>query len=213
MSEKKIKDSIDNIEPASGAKERMYRNIMKKAAQAAPEEKTAEPKKKPIPFVRYALPIAACLCLMVIGVAKFLPGITPAGPGESTVLGGSPFVEVKNAEAFKALSITLDAPEGAQNTSYAIIDDKIAEVDFELDGKNYLARASAQEGDFSGLNGQEFSEETIDAETNAILVSVNTGTGNYQKIIWTDGRINYCLYGTDGANREQIISVYQALKK
>lgn len=95
MSEKKIKDSIDNIEPASGAKERMYRNIMKKAAQAAPEEKPAEPKKKPIPFVRYALPIAACLCLMVIGVAKFLPGITPAGPGESTVLGGSPFVEVK----------------------------------------------------------------------------------------------------------------------
>lgn len=129
------------------------------------------------------------------------------------MLGGSPFVEVKNAEAFKALSITLDAPEGAQNTSYAIIDDKIAEVDFEFDGKNYLARASAQEGDFSGLNGQEFSEETIDAETNAILVSVNTGTGNYQKIIWTDGRINYCLYGTDGANREQIISVYQALKK
>lgn len=213
MSEKKIKESIDAIEPEDGAKERMYQNIMKKAAQAAPEKKPAEPKKKPIPFVRYALPIAACLCLMVIGVAKFLPGITPAGPGESTVLGGSPFVEVKNAEAFKALSITLDAPEGAQNTSYAIIDDKIAEVDFELDGKNYLARASAQEGDFSGLNGQEFSEETIDAETNAILVSVNTGTGNYQKIIWTDGRINYCLYGTDGANREQIISVYQALKK
>lgn len=213
MSEKKIKDSIDNIEPASGAKERMYRNIMKKAAQAAPEEKPAEPKRNSAGILRYILPVAACFCLLVIGIARFLPGITPAGPGESTVLGGSPFVEVKNAEAFKALSITLDAPEGAQNTSYAIIDDKIAEVDFELDGKNYLARASAQDGDFSGLNGQEFSEETIDAETNAILVSVNTGTGNYQKIIWTDGRINYCLYGTDGANREQIISVYQALKK
>ncbi len=213
MSEKKIKDSIDNIEPASGAKERMYRNIMKKASQAAPEEKPAEPKRKSAGILRYILPVAACFCLLVIGIARFLPGITPAGPGESTVLGGSPFVEVKNAEAFKALSITLDAPEGAQNTSYAIIDDKIAEIKFELDGKNYLARASAQEGDFSGLNGQEFSEETIDAETNAILVSVNTGTGNYQKIIWTDGRINYCLYGTDGANREQIISVYQALKK
>lgn len=213
MSEKKIKDSIDNIEPASGAKERMYRNIMKKASQAAPEEKPAERKRKSAGILRYILPVAACFCLLVIGIARFLPGITPAGPGESTVLGGSPFVEVKNAEAFKALSITLDAPEGAQNTSYAIIDDKIAEVDFELDGKNYLARASAQEGDFSGLNGQEFSEEAIDAETNAILVSVNTGTGNYQKIIWTDGRINYCLYGTDGANREQIISVYQALKK
>lgn len=213
MSEKKIKESIDAIEPETGAKERMYQNIMKKAQQAVPVEKPAEPKRKSAGILRYILPVAACFCLLVIGIARFLPGITPAGPGESTVLGGSPFVEVKNAEAFKALSITLDAPEGAQNTSYAIIDDKIAEVDFELDGKNYLARASAQEGDFSGLNGQGFSEETIDAETNAILVSVNTGTGNYQKIIWTDGRINYCLYGTDGANREQIISVYQALKK
>ena len=53
MSEKKIKGSIDAIEPKIGAKERMYQNIMKKAQQAAPAEKPAEPQKKVIPFVRY----------------------------------------------------------------------------------------------------------------------------------------------------------------
>ena len=213
MSEKKIKESIDAIEPEAGAKERMYQNIMKKAQQTVPVEKPAEPKKKPIPFVRYALPIAACLCLVMIGVAKFLPGNTPMRPDESNVQGGNPFVEVENAEAFKALSVTLDAPEGAQETSYAIIDGKIAEIQFELDGKSYLARASAQEGDFSGLNGEDRSQETIDAKNNAVLTEVQTDLQTYYKIVWTNGKINYCLYGTDGADKSQVLAVYESLKK
>lgn len=213
MSEKKIKESIDAIEPEAGAKERMYQNIMKKAQQAAPAEKPAEPKKKPIPFVRYALPIAACLCLVVIGVTKFLPGNTPMRPDESNVQSGNPFVEVEDAEAFKALSVTLDAPEGAQETSYAIIDGKIAEIQFELNGKSYLARASAQEGDFSGLNGKDRLQETIDAKNNAVLTEVQTDLCAYYKIVWTNGKINYCLYGTDGADKSQVLAVYESLKK
>lgn len=213
MSEKKIKESIDAIEPEAGAKERMYQNIMKKAQQAAPAEKPAEPKKKVIPFVRYALPIAACLCLVMIGVAKFLPGNTPMHPDESNVQGGNPFVEVEDAEAFRALSVTLDAPEGAQETSYAIIDGKIAEIQFELNGKSYLARASAQEGDFSGLNGKDRLQETIDAKNNAVLTEVQTDLCAYYKIVWTNGKINYCLYGTDGADKSQVLAVYESLKK
>lgn len=213
MSEKEIKESIDAIEPEAGAKERMYQNIMKKAQQAAPAEKPAEPKKKPIPFVRYALPIAACLCLVMIGVAKFLPGKTLMHPDESNVQGGNSFVEVENAEAFKALSVTLDAPVGARETSYAIIDGEIAEIQFELDGKNYLARASAQEGDFSGLNGKDLSQETIDAKNNAVLTEVQTDLCAYYKIVWTNGKINYCLYGTDGADKSQVLAVYESLKK
>ena len=213
MNEKKIKESIAAIEPEAGAKERMYQNIMKKAQQAAPAEKPAEPKKKVIPFVRYALPIAACLCLVMIGVAKFLPGNTPMHPDESNVQSGNPFVEVEDAEAFRALSVTLDAPEGAQETSYAIIDGKIAEIQFELNGKSYLARASAQEGDFSGLNGKDRSQETIDAKNNAVLTEVQTDLCAYYKIVWTNGKINYCLYGTDGADKFQVLAVYESLKK
>ena len=213
MSETKIKESIDAIEPEAGAKERMYQNIMKKAQQTAPAEKPAEPKKKTIPFARYALPIAACLCLTMLGVTKFLPDHAPTQLGESYVQGGNPFVEVENAETFKTLSITLDAPDGAQEASYAIIDDKIAEIQFEFDGKSYLARASAQEGDFSGLNGQELSQETVDAKNNAVLSEVETDLSGYYKVVWTSETINYCLYGTDGAGREAVIAVYEALKK
>lgn len=213
MSEEKIKESIDAIEPEVGAKERMYRNIMKKAQQATLTEKPAEPKKKPISFVRYVLPIAACLCLAVIGVAKLLPDNTPMQPGESYIEGGNPFAEEENAEAFKALSVTLDAPDGAQEVTYAIIDGKIAEIRFKLDGKSYLARASAQEGDFTGLNGENRSQETIDAKNNAVLTEVQTDLRTYYKIVWTNGKINYCLYGTDGADKNQVLAAYAALKK
>ncbi len=212
MSEKKIKESIDAIEPEAGAKERMYQNILKKAQQAAPAEKSAEPKKKMVPFVRYALPIAACLCL-VLGLAHWLPSAPTTDPTEGGVQIANPFVEVESADDFKALSITLDAPDGAQEVSYFIIDGEMAEVRFTLDGKSYLARASAQEGDFSGLYGQESDAETVDAKTNAVLVRVDLDTGTYQKITWTNGKINYCLYGTDGADKSQVLAVYESLKK
>ncbi len=213
MSEKQIKNSINNIEPEAGAKERMYRNIMKKAHQAAPPEKSAELQRKKHSFARYALPVAACFCLLIIGIIRFFPNNTPFDPGENNVQGSNPFAEVENAEAFNALSITLDAPAGAQKVSYAIIDGTIAEIQFELDGKSYLARASAQEGDFSGLNGRELSRETVDAKNNAVLTEVQTDLCTYYKIIWTNGKIKYCLSGADGATREQVMSVYDALKK
>lgn len=213
MSDNKIRKAIDSVEPENGAKERMYRNIMKKARQAALEEKPAEQKKKAALFVRYALPAAACLCLLVIGVARFAYESTPIQPGEEFVQGGNPFVEAESADAFKPLSITLDAPDGAQEVSYAVIDGELAEVGFALDGKSYIARASAREGDFSGLSGEESKAEVVDAKTDAILVSVSLDTRVCQKISWTNGKINYCLYGTDGADRNEVISAYKALKK
>ena len=63
-------------------------------------------------------------------------------------------------------------------------------------------------GDFSSL------EAALNvAKTNAILVSVSLDTRVCQKISWTNGKINYCLYGTDGADRNEVISAYKALKK
>ena len=208
MSEKNIKNSIDNIEPASGARDRMYQNIMKKAQQAEP---APSPKKKPIPIKRYALPIAACLCLVILGLTHFLSN--PAAPPDEIVLGGNPFETVDSADDFKVLSVTLDAPADAQEVSYAIIDGEIAELRFALDGKAYIARASAQEGDFSGLAGQVLSQETVDAKTDAVLSVVKSDGTDYCRLDWTNGKIKYCLYGTDGASKTQVLSAYEALKK
>lgn len=226
MSENKIKNALDSVEPTDDAKERMYNNIMKKAQRQKDEilkaeevekaKKAEEVVQKPkavLRIVRYALPIAACFCLLALGITRFFPAKAPAEPNESNVLGGNPFVEVQSADDFKPLAITLDAPDKAVNVSYAIIDGKIAEIQFELNGKSYLARASAQEGDFSGLNGREISQETIDAKNNAVLTAVQTDTDTFYKIVWTNGKIKYCLFATDGASKQQTTAVYEAIKK
>lgn len=210
MNEKQIKNAIDGIEPEIGAKERMYQNIMKKAQQqAAPASKPAVRKS----FMRYALPIAACFCLLVIGITRFLPGSTPTTPGGNGVQIANPFVEVQSTEDFKAIGITLDTPAGARNVMYTIIDNEIADVGFEMDGKSFTVRASAQSGDFSGLFGSEEIIETIDASQNAVLSAVRIDASQYYKITWTNGKVNYCLYGTDGADGEQVQAVYEAMKK
>ncbi len=208
MNENKIKDAIGSVEPAPGARERMYRNIMDKAAQ-----QTKKPEKQPLRLSRYALPIAACLCVVIVGLVHFLSPGGDIDPGEEIVMGGNPFAEVESAEAFRELSINLDAPEAAQNVFYAVIDGKIAQVQFELDGKSYIARASAQDGDFSGIVGEESDSETVDAQNNAVLSEIQSDTASFYKIVWTNGKVNYCLYGTDGAERGQLISAYEALKK
>ena len=213
MNENDIKKAVNSVEPEPGAKERMYQNIMKKAELTASAGKAAEPKKKTAVYYRRILSAAACVCIAAFGVLWCIRGGVQQQPTENNVFGGNPFVEVENAEAFKSFSVTLDAPDGAQDISYAVIDGRMAEVRFTLNGKSYLARASAQDGDFSGLNGIESEAETVDAKTNAVLVNVEGTDGVICKISWTNGKISYCLFGTDGAGKDEVTAVYRALKK
>ncbi len=214
MSKEKIKNAIDAVEPEAGAKERMYQNIMKKALkQADHESKPGGQKKLTAKILRYALPVAACLCLAATGIFRLAHGKTPDAPGESSVQIANPFVEVNSADDFKAIGVALDAPAGAENIAYTIIDNRIADVVFEIGGMSFTVRASAQSGDFSGLFGTEETLETVDARNNAVLSVVKTDNSEYFKVTWTNGKVNYCLYGADGAGVEQVRAVYEALKK
>ena len=205
MSEKKIKKSIDAIEPRAGAKERMYQNILKKAEQQAkPVEEPPIQKTRPIRFIRYALPVAACFCLLVIGITRFLPGNTPFAPDDSDVQIGTPFTEVKNAEAFEKIGIEIDAPNRANNVSYAIIDGKIANIDFEIKSHQYTFCASAQSGDFSGISGEVLQSEIIDAKSNAMLETIDGGVTQYLRVSWTNGKVTYYLTNSDGASNSEI---------
>ncbi len=210
MSEKEIKDSINAIEPNDDAKERMYQNILKKAQQSALAEKPAKSKKKRTPFVRYAVPVAACLCLVVVGLSGYFHNSTPIQPDESYVQSGNPFADVDNADAFKKIGITFEAPSGATDISYTIIDEQIASIHFVMNKKTFEARASAQNGDFSGLTGKVLDAQNIDAKNNATLYTIGGDFETYYKMTWTNGKVNYCLYGTDGATGDEVTVVYNA---
>lgn len=211
MSDQRIRDALNGIEPSDTAKQRMYQNILKKAEQET--QRTEKPAKKPARFLRYALPAAACFGLLIAGMIRFLPGDAPELPDEFDLQGGNPFVEAEGPDAFRELGIALEAPDGADNASYAVIDGRIAQINFEADGQRFTVRASAQAGDFSGIAGEEVSSESIDAENSAVLVTVRVDSLTYYKIVWTDGKVNYCLYGEDASGGEQIKEIYAAMTR
>lgn len=212
----KIKSAIDSIEPREGAKERMLANIRLKAA--AEKSQIAPAAKRNVPMfmkiAKWALPIAACLVIAMTAV-RVIPILTapPYPDDDQGVMVGNPFETVNSPEEFeKRLGIKINAPEGADNIKYAMIDNSIAEIFFSFDGSQYLFRASEQSGDFSGLNGVEAASEQLDGENSAVLFTIKSGADTFLKLTWTDGRINYILSNTDGGSANEITKIYELVK-
>ena len=220
MSEKwedRIHESIEEWEPPAGAKERMLANIRRKAAEQnamRADEPASRAKVLSInPMLKWLMPLAACFVIAVIGV-NFMSKNTPA-PSTDTpdVQIANPFVPVEGAQEFeKRLGIVLDAPEGAENTEYTVVDNEMANIDFDYAGHSYSLRASGQSGDFSGLYGTDAGSEQIDSSTDAALTAIRSGDDIYRKLEWTDGKVRYLLINTDGADPEQMIEIYQKIR-
>ena len=215
--ENRFRESIEDIEPKAGAKERMLENIKIKAAMSSDKVQTkqVQSKKSEVAFNRYikmVLPIAACFMIAVIGIWKIVPmfGNTSTEPG--FVQTPFPFVAVDSAKDFEELGIYIDAPEGSDTVNYAIIDEKTAEVCFTLDHHRYYIRASKQSGDFSGLNGKQISSDKFDSETNATLEILKSGDDTLYKLSWTDGETNFILTNIDGTSIDNIKEIYQKIK-
>lgn len=211
MNEKKLRDAIDSIEAEDGAQQRMFQNILKKAA-AQQETNKAQPlsqaiKEKPnrLLWQKYSS-LAACLALVVMIGAIALPSIisTPNSDDLGPVLGNSPIQEVDSAEDFASIDINIDAPSDANDVRYYILDGKIAQIDFILDGHKYTFSASRLDGDLSGVSGKTESSESIDAEHNAVLEQVEH---SIWKAYWNDGDMNYFMTNDDGAAKEAIVNI------
>ena len=126
-----IRRAIDGVAPAEGAKERMKKNIYEKAQKAQKQEKTSVSSVR---FWKIAMPVAACLCIAVIGAVKLIPTMGQNDPGKITISDNSednmqiasPFEEVSSAKVFEdRLGIQADAPKGAKNVAYNILSKKI----------------------------------------------------------------------------------------
>ena len=141
MNDNEVKNAFDHIEPEPGAQERMYANILKKAA-AQREDQNAEEnieekqptvqKRKTIPMWRRWGSLAACLAIVIVAGFAFPHFFDRSEPDNPPVFVGSPFEDVDGPEGFEKLVFTIDAPENAENLYYCIYDGKIARVDFTL---------------------------------------------------------------------------------
>ena len=217
-----IREEIDRIEPADGAKERMLRNIRQKAEEQQNTQVQGSSRSKAIPFgkiARWAAPLAACLVIAVVGIAVFrqqsvpVAPVEPSEPMESGVMVGSPFSDEMSPEELREqLGIDFSIPDGAENVVCYIMDGNIGDVRFEIGGSSYILRFSEQSGDFMGINGTPLSSEKIDASANAVLDTIESVEYPIYKISWTNGKINYTLSNNGETDAETIKAVYQEIK-
>ena len=228
MSENEVKKAFNAIEPEDGTRERMYANILKKAAAqraAAPEENAdapaaesnASPKTVPLParrptprWKRYSA-MAACLALVTTLTIGFLhPFFAGDSEGnEPPVLGGSPFEDVQSAaDLEEKLGFVIDAPEGAENVTYCIYDGEIACVDFTLDGHEYTYEAAKLDGNFSRAEGEAVGSTALNAEYGAVLDRVSP---DIWRAHWSRDGVSCYLANFDGAEESAITEVANAL--
>lgn len=211
-----IKRSIDNIEPADGARERMLRNIRQKAAEqqnAKETQDTSKPKAIPLNrIIKWALPAAACLVIAAVGIGVVPRLVSPIVESGSEVEIANPFQTVNSADEFEEqLKFRIDAPGGSEDIAYSILDGEIAQVDFNYGGNSYTLRASKQSGDFSGINGTVIKYDKIDAANDAVLETIR-GQFNYYKLTWTDGAVTYILANNTEISADDITGVYEIIK-
>ena len=228
MSENEVKKAFNAIEPEDGTRERMYANILKKAAAqraAAPEENAdapaaesnASPKTVPLParrptprWKRYSA-MAACLALVTTLTIGFLhPFFAGDSEGnEPPVLGGSPFEDVQSAADFEEkLGFVIDAPEGAENVTYCIYDGEIACVDFTLDGHEYTYEAARLDGNFTRAEGEAVGSVSLNAAYDATLDRLSPDTWRAH---WSRDGVSYYLTNFDGAEEADITAAANAL--
>lgn len=217
MNENEMKKAFDAVEPESGAKERMYANILKKAAaqkvvqvpESAPAgEKSAPKKRHSAPAWQRWGSLAACLALVAaIGFAlpKLIQRTELDGP---PVMVGSPFEDVQSAADFEKLGFTIDAPANAENVTYCIYDGQIARVDFTLSGHEYTYEAAQIDGNFSRAEGDAVGSVSLNAKYNAILDRLSPDSWRAH---WSHDTVSYYLTNFDGAGEEAITAVVNAL--
>lgn len=227
MNENEVKTAFDEIEPESGAQERMYTNILKKAAAqkaAAPEEKTDAPAaendasatvvflpvRRPTPMWKRCSAMAACLALVVTVTLGFLSPFLSrdSEANEPPVMGSSPFEDVQSAEEFEALGFSIDAPEGAEDVAYCIYDGAIARVDFTLSGHDYTYEAAQLDGNFSRADGEAVGSVSLNAEYDATLDRLSP---DVWRAHWSKDGVSCYLTNFDGAGEEAITTVVNEL--
>ena len=248
----RIREALEQIEPAEGARERMLANIRRKAAQASENESapsainpsatqadttvsgelrdTAKnetaPNRRITAILRWAVPAAACLIIVIIGAVQLFPrNNKPSTSGDVTATvtatvtpdGGTatfgPLTVYSSAEELAAATgMHIDAPAGATDVSYEAAGTDFAQVLFTYGGREYTLRASESSEDFSGLYGEESQPRQLESVDDAVVTFVKDEGTDFFKLVWNEGSVKNILSGPGDTTDLDIAEVYRKLR-
>lgn len=119
----------------------------------------------------------------------------------------NPMTEVKDVLAFEAIGVHMVLPEGAEDASFFIINQEVADAQFTLDGVAYTYRASDTAEDFAGIF-ERFKDETItqnyDYGDTSLEVLIKTTDSGGRLASWEWGSTKYTLYTAAQVDDETI---------
>lgn len=132
---------------------------------------------------------------------------TRAESGTATQELPNPMAEVKDVLAFEAIGVHMVLPEGAEDTSFFIINQEVADAQFTLDGVAYTYRASDTAEDFAGIF-ERFKDEAIaqnyDYGETSLEVLIKTTDSGGRLASWEWGSTKYTLYTAAQVDDETI---------
>ena len=132
---------------------------------------------------------------------------TRAESGTATQELPNPMAEVKDVLAFEAIGVHMVLPEGAEDTSFFIINQEVADAQFTLDGVAYTYRASDTAEDCAGIF-ERFKDEAIaqnyDYGETSLEVLIKTTDSGGRLASWEWGSTKYTLYTAAQVDDETI---------
>jgi hypothetical protein len=138
--------------------------------------------------------------------------ITPESTPESQVQIPNPIVEVDGSADFSDLGFIITPHQQADSASYSIIDKKVAQIIFTLNGETYTYRGAVTTDDISGVY-ETFDPlpQSLDLEGPGFKVSVVVKTidgGDKGALAeWNYEDVRYSFYTPDKTNYEDLTDV------
>jgi len=197
--DKTIREALDRIEPAEGAKERMLQNIRHKA-EAANATKT-EPKKSRRMLLYKLLPAVAAAVVVIVGVWVFKDGLMkkPAKsnePGGSVIAAGT---DEKQVVSYSKVAFSEETGEDPELPKY------VTEVEYLRNYAGYYVAFAAGEHRY-----QLYLFRPEGDKMHYVAVNYVEGVTVEE---WQQGECIYRLVNSDGATQEEMEEIKAGIHK
>lgn len=125
----------------------------------------------------------------------------------------NPFKTVESSEAFKSFGISIEVPVNSTNIEYYTIDNKTAQIDFDLNNHRYTYRATKNPvAKMHGIYDNVINTEQFFIE-DVIEVNIDTTDTNITIVTWSNDDVYYSLTTDAVIDNEIVLEMVQELTK
>lgn len=185
---------MDRIEVTPEMRERVLRRIQ------AEEISPVRPRVLNFPKLKKYLSAAACLALIIAGVAV-LPRLVQFQPPDEHVQAVPQIEEAASLDELSGLvgfevKTGFALPFELEETTYCAYWSELAQIQYSGQGQTATYRQSAGTQDNSG----DYSSygDTVQIDAGGLTVTLKGDAGRYVLAVWTDGTFSYSLHLSQG---------------